>query len=106
MNDTNQLALGSVLADEAIQRTASHNEAFVDAAIDTIAAILTWQDTLTSDDVWKYVVMVRQPADNRAIGAAFRKIHEAGIIKPDGYEQSKRASRHGAPIMRWRRVGT
>lgn len=100
----NQLALGDVLADEAIQRTASHNEDFVDAALDVIRATLKWQNTLTSDDVWKYVVMAQQPTDNRAIGAAFRKASNEGLIRAVGWQKSTRAACHGRPVRVWEGV--
>lgn len=103
MNNANQLALGSVLADEAIQRTGRKNPEFVADAVACIRTCCTgrWQNrTFTSEDIWPW--LNHAPTDNRAIGAAFRKAHKEGLIEPDGWENCTRASRHCAPIRRWR----
>lgn len=102
----NQQALGSLLADEAINRTAANNEEFVSEAVFAIRVLAATQDAFTTDDVWSMMEhhMVFSPAtDPRAMGAAMRKAADERYIVPTGhYRKSTRAACHGRPLREWR----
>jgi len=97
----NQLALGDVLKDEAIDRVESKNERFVGWAMDSIRICLQYPVPFTSDDVWMGTLNLC--TDPRAMGAAIRKAHRDGLIEPTGrWVKSTRAACHSRPVREWR----
>jgi hypothetical protein len=63
-------------------------------------------DEITSDDLWERMEEHHPDVkthDHRAMGAVMRKLKAEQAIRPTTlYRQSRRPSRHGAPIRVWR----
>lgn len=96
-----QTALGDVLRDEAIDRVASKNDAFLFAADAAIDALTVTYEPFTSEDVWAMMPDGPTGTDPRAMGAAFRDAQKKGWIRPLGYVKGSRAVSHGRFVREW-----
>ena len=57
----------------------------------------------TSEDILSYLdAKGIKTRNNSALGAIMRNAARNGIIEPAGYETAVRASRHKAPIRKWK----
>jgi hypothetical protein len=87
---------------------ANADPAWKAAADDAIATITGMRQEFTTDPVW--VLLDRwewpRPREPRALGPRMRATAYAGLIENTGrVHQSKRVSRHAAPLTVWRRLG-
>ena len=64
--------------------------------------LLKHKQHFTSEDVLDYLDALKiKTHNNRALGGLFRYFRTHGFIKPYGYTQAVRPSRHNAPIRVW-----
>jgi hypothetical protein len=96
-----QTALGDILADEAVDRVARHNELFVKNAVAAIRYVSLLGKPFTSVDIWPLVFQF-DDVEPRAMGAAFREASDKGWIKATGrYVKSTRSACHGRHVREW-----
>ena len=94
------------ITDEAIERAKKHaNKEWLSNAIRLGEALAYETERFTSDDLW--FAMERwcpdlSTHDNRAMGVVMRQLKYHKIIRATTlYTQSRRVSRHSAPIRIW-----
>ena len=69
----------------------------------SVAAIRIALDTgeVCADDV-RALVSIPDGINPKFVGCVFRDLADAGILRRDGYQLTKRAIAHARPISRWR----
>ena len=67
------------------------------------AAVLAALDhgAVTADDV-RAVVAIPPGMNPKLVGVVFRDLADAGILRRDGYRQSRRPAAHARPLSVWR----
>ncbi|MBJ7469701.1 MAG: hypothetical protein JHD16_00285 [Solirubrobacteraceae bacterium] len=77
------------------------DRAWLEQAVEVIAALASSQAELSSDDVWSVIGM--PPREPRMVGNAMARAQRAGHIEPtDRDQQSRRTINHGRPVRIWR----
>src|SRR5215510_2922762 len=90
--------------DDALARVEAHAPAnFMETALAVIRQIALRQQRLTTDDVWqRFRVLVAQPHERRAMGAAMVRAQTLGYIKPTKeIENSVMVACHRRPKRVW-----
>ncbi|SCX37990.1 hypothetical protein SAMN03159343_0260 [Klenkia marina] len=92
--------LNRLLRDEGIARADESLDGWTRSCWQT--GIAYWASTgweFTADEV--RALGVPDPANPNAVGAQFMAAARAGLIRPMGFVQSRRPSRHGAWLRQW-----
>lgn len=97
----NNGADGEALRDEALNRLRDHRPELIRQC--TVAAIHVALDTgeVCADDV-RALVPIPAGLTAHFVGCVFKDLAAAGILRRDGYQNSKRAIAHARPISHWR----
>lgn len=97
---------GTKLADAAIDQVREHaNQNWFRTAVMAGEDIAFNNDTFTTDDIWDVMDSDHKELsthDPRAMGAVMRVLKGMGVCRTTTlFMQSRRPSRHGAPIRVW-----
>lgn len=92
---------GKARRDDALARVEEHADpTWLDRAKVAIARLAEEVDTLTGDDLWRYV---EKPAEPRAAGVVFRWARTQGLIEPTGeFVPTTQATSHASPSRVWK----
>jgi hypothetical protein len=97
--------LGFDLAQIGAERAADHanreHDDWKELALEAFKAHAQDNLTFTTEDVIKASPSVPVPPDKRAWGAIALAAKRLGLIKFDGYGNSKLAHAHNRPVTRW-----
>ncbi len=97
----NNGAEGEALRDGALNRLRVHRPELIRQF--TAAALRVALDSgeVCADDV-RALVAIPPDISPKFVGCVFRDLADAGILRREGYQLTKRAIAHARPISRWR----
>lgn len=105
-HNTTQRQSAKAAADEAIARVeAAAYQSWIFKARRAVRFLARQNAEFTSEEVWALLAQhnIDPPREPRAMGAVFRTMKAAGVIKSTGiYRAGSRVESHGRPVMVWR----
>lgn len=97
------MELEELINDKIEQAEGNADSLWLYKAEEYTAYLATKKRTLTSDDILIWLDDHGYHTSNAsALGGVFRRLKDQKAIEPMGYVQSRRASRHKAPIRVWK----